>query len=314
MAIDGEERQGKLDQYAIAEELYEACYLVESQIVGQKDEEVCAWWARKNAFRHTFTASSLLQLSQDSGGQPLTIANLSGLSCGHQDFTLCSFLRKQGIPYKYVALEHPNSPYLQMPVFKDQVARHGIQIFFADLRELRVEELLVQTGNPDVILFTEIAEHLDHSTLLKAFQVMHTLLADRGHIILTTPNMDNLRYRLRHLIARPASHWGEGLNNMEAGLFGHIVYYGIPRLRHLLGDCGLEVSQSSTFNFPCCTPGNSALARLGERVGLAFTNGLIQAGKHLWRFPAAINATSTLGEVIYLEAKKGPRKEIPLAL
>ena len=76
---------------------------------------------------------------------------------------------EQGISHKYVELEHPNSPYIQMPLFKDEVARLGIEIIFADLRELRVEKLLVQIGNPDVILVTEIAEYLEHSTLLNAF-------------------------------------------------------------------------------------------------------------------------------------------------
>ena len=101
---------------------------------------------------------------------------------------------------------------------------------------------------------------------------------------------------------------------METGLFGHIVYYGNTGLRYLLGDCWLEVSHSTAFKFPFYTPGNSALARLGERIELTLTNGLIETGKHLWRFPAAMNATTILGEVIYLEARKGISKEIPFAL
>lgn len=314
MTMENGENLKDLDHQEIASLLYEASYLVESQIVGQKDEGVCTWWAKKNAFRHAFTAASLHQFAQTRAGRPITIFNLSGLSCGHQDFALCGFLRKLGIPFKYVALEHPSSPYLSMPVFKDQVELHGIQIIFADLRELRAEELVRQTGTPDVILFTEIAEHLEHSALLKAFQAMSTLLADDGFVVLTTPNMDYWRYRLRHLIGRPASHWGEGLDNMAFGLFGHIVYYGIPRLRHLLADCGLQVSKARTFNFPCCTPGQSALAGYRERIGIGVTNTLISAGEHLWRFPSLMEATRTLGEVIYLEARKGPRQEIPFAL
>jgi len=314
MTMESGGKQKDMDHHEIATSLYETSYLVESQIVGQKDEAVCDWWARKNAFRHAFTAASLLQFAQTRAGQPISIFNLSGLSCGHQDFALCGFLRHLGIPFKYVALEHPSSPYLSMPIFKDQVALHGIQIIFADLRELRAEELVSQTGTPDVILFTEIAEHLEHSALLKAFQAMSTLLADDGRVVLTTPNMDYWRYRLRHLVGKPPSHWGEGLDNMGFGLFGHIVYYGIPRLRHLLADCGLRVTHARTFNFPCCTPGQSTLAGYRERIALGVTNALISTGEHMWRFTALMEATRTLGEVIYLEAGKGTRQEIPFAL
>jgi len=298
----------------ISSALVENCRLVESQIVGQSDAAICDWWAHKNAFRHAYTAQSLMRSARARAGRPLRILNLSGLSCGHQDFSICTYLREQGVSFEWRAVEHPSSPHLGQTLFMELVQKCGIQILLLDSGQVQANVMRELAGDADVVVFTEIAEHLEHRQMLKSLNLVASLLKPDGNLILTTPNFDQLGFRLRHLIGRELDYWGDGHANMEAGIFGHITYYGVPRLRRLLADCGLAVHSTHTVDFPYPHPEASAVARLRHSLKLSLVRGAVALGEAAWRWPTLQGALKTLGELIVIEARLGDSKPVPFDL
>ena len=295
--------------------IYQICYDVEQKIAGQQDRELLQWWAEKNAFRHSLVLRSILRChAAGDSNEAFRVLNLSGMGIGHQDFSICQFLRDR-LPLHYYAVEHPNTPFRHVDFFASKVKELQVQIIFRDLKQLSGAEIRAQIGgDPDVILFTEIAEHLEHGTFLRSLQLIAELLPAHGMLLLSTPNADGLAHRLAHLLGRDRSHWGDGTENMEKGLFGHIVYYNIPRLGRLLRDVGLEIGQGITVNFPVVDPKLSVPTSWVERFKLGLSNGLIGIGEKCWRVPALKEAMNTLGELLYLEIRKGATHRIPFAL
>lgn len=236
------------------------------------------------------------------------------MGIGHQDFSICQFLKDRP-PFQYYAVEHPNTPFRDMEFFACKVSELQVQILFRDLKQLSAAEIRAEIGgDPDVILFTEIAEHLEQGTFLRCLQLIAELLPAHGRLLLSTPNADSLEHRLTHLLGRDRSHWADGTENMGKGLFGHIVYYNIPRLGRLLRDVGLEIGRGVTVNFPFVDPKLSPARRAIARCMLTFSDALIGVGEKCWRLPALKEAMSTAGEMLYLEIRKGTMQRIPFAL
>lgn len=163
-----------------AEGLYQTCREVELAIVGHPPE-LAAYWARSNSIRHSHTVRELVSLKR---GATLRVLNASGLSCGHQDFAISRFLRRLGISFEWTALESARSPYLEHPEFRRLVFETGVSIRHVDYSSL--SPLAFLKGEFDAILFTEIAEHLDHSAFLRSLSAFRPLLANEGRLIVTT--------------------------------------------------------------------------------------------------------------------------------
>lgn len=230
----------------IAANLYPVCYDVERHIVGH-DERDAIFWARSNAVRHAHTVRIIMA---QTPGKRISILNASGLSCGHQDFSLASYLRSQGVDFSWRSCESPQSPYLHNPVFMDHVKRLGIDLYLSDFASEK--EMYGAAGEVyDVVLFTEIAEHLDHSTFLKALRELRNKVAPGGVLVLTTPNLVSLLNRIRIFSGDADSgiFWGDGALNMANGLYGHIVAYDRRRLLRLLADAGFDQVSALTFNY-----------------------------------------------------------------
>jgi Methyltransferase domain len=236
----------------IANQIYDICYDVDKNIFGG-DEQYSHLWAKHNSFRYAHVIKKILEYSEKYQKKAINILNASGLSCGHQDFSINFYLRTkclENIALKsWVAYEHPNSKYLQHPLFQKYVENYSIDIKKYDLSSN--EQLDKVENYYDVIIFTEIAEHLEHSTFLNTLSQLFVKLHDRGIIIITTPNFACLRNRITLLVGDgDLYYWGDGSQNKDFGLYGHIAYYDINRLTRLLNDSGFNVVQSYTY-----TPG-----------------------------------------------------------
>jgi hypothetical protein len=303
------------DIHQLAAALFADCQLVEQQIVGQSHPALCEWWGRRNAFRHAFTTASLLRAASSRGPRPLDVINLSGLSCGHQDFAICGYMRRHDVALRWRAIEHPDSPHLRHPLFRQLVEENRIELVLLDHTHADAADAMARlSASADVVLFTEIAEHLEHRQLLKALDLARSALAPDGYVILTTPNFDQWRFRLRHLLGQELDHWGDGHANMDAGIFGHITYHGVPRLRRLLADSGLAVTGARTFDFPYPDPTAGAASRMMYATAYRCSKAAIRIGEKAWRLPRLQAATKTLGEMIYVEAKAADRQPVPFAL
>ena len=293
--------------------VYPICREVESQIVGQKDQQLCDYWGNKNALRATLTIEFIINQYKQID-KKLTILNLSGLSCGHQDFSISYYLKLNNVKVDIFTLEHPETPYRTDDNFQNRIKNSNINVIYADLRQLDLDIFEELWGKIDIILFTEIAEHLEHSVLLNCIKTIKKLLSPQGKLLITTPNLDCLKYRINHLLGQQVDYWGDGMSNLDSGLFGHIVYYNIPRLRRLLADNGLSISSCKTFNYPFNNLLDSSQNKIKTNLNRLVSNALIYIGEVTWRLPSIHNSCKTLGELIYIEAVHGEIKSIPLAL
>lgn len=228
----------------IAQSLVPLCEKVELAIVGQTDRRAARQWAEASARRHAHTVQAIQAFAKRTGKRSLRILNASGLACGHQDFATASALSRT-YDVAWTVYESPTSPYLKNPTLRALLRSFGMKLVLSDFTATKQ---LYGSGTYDVILFTEIAEHLEHSTFLRALDAMRARLAPDGILILTTPNAVTLGNRLSVLRGNgDIAYWGDGRANLKARLWGHIVYYDARRLRRLLADAGLAVRTSYTF-------------------------------------------------------------------
>lgn len=233
---------------SIANKLETTCYKVESEINGHSRIEARSW-AKSNSIRHARTVMDILEYSRQHSWKHLKILNASGISSGHQDFSIAKYLREdKNLEFDWISYESPRSEFLQHHLFEAMVKSLNIEL---RLSEFNADGLIYgkETGY-DIVLFTEIAEHLELSTFLKTLQVLNKKIKPGGYLILTTPNLLSFWNRRQILFGNgDFPFWGDGSANMEYGLYGHIVNYDIKRLKRILSDVGFQVITSYTFTY-----------------------------------------------------------------
>ncbi|MFP5268762.1 class I SAM-dependent methyltransferase [Coleofasciculus sp.] len=237
---------------ALENELYDLCYISPRKIAG-RDEKTSRNYAKVAAKRHAHTAKQILDYATARGISKLKILNASGLQSGHQNFSICSFLR-QRLEVEWVVFENPDNPFLQSPVMKEMLNELNINCQLSDFAK---EEHLYGDGFYDVVIFTEIAEHLEHNTFLRSLSAIHDRLKEDGIVILTTPNLASIVNRIKLLLGDDdLNYWGDDSEYFaHKHYWGHISYYGVNRLRRLLVTVGLDVVKSYTFDYRVNNPG-----------------------------------------------------------
>lgn len=233
---------------SIAKALFNTCLTVDRDITRLPDKEA-RLWAKSNALRHALTVKAILNNSDRKKKEGLKILNASGINCGHQDFSIMEYLKNHFEEHvDWTVFDSPNNKYLKEEKFQEMLESSGIDLQLSDFKN--ADTLYGNNDSKyDVILFTEIAEHLEHSTFLKCLKVMRSKLSDNGVIVITTPNMLSLANRMRFLFGRgDRMYYGEGNKNLDFGLFGHIVLYDLYRLKKLLRDSGFKPLEGYTFD------------------------------------------------------------------
>jgi len=235
-------------QCQLAQELEPVCFDVEKNIVNHNDHDARTW-AQANSLRHAMVLEEILNYCDLSNSNSMNILNASGLASGHMDFSIVSYLKKKAsIEYKWTAFESPESRFINHTTFRKYVSELNIRIRLSDFKN--AQDLYGPESDYDFAIFTEIAEHLDHSTILSAFSSLQKRLKREGYLYLTTPNVLSLWNRNQILIGNgDFPYWGDGYENFKKGLFGHIVNYDINRLSRLLRDFGFRIIKCGTFTF-----------------------------------------------------------------
>jgi hypothetical protein len=222
------------------------CFKVESSVALMSDRDA-GNWALSDSIRHSHTVRAILRHARQSGLSRLRILNASGLYHGDLDVSITSYLRKMGINYEWLSYESPESPFLKNPALIQYIDELNIKIQHVDYRN---EVNRPHSTKQDIIIFTEIAEHLDHSAFIKAIHSLREELDDNGILILATPNLLAIPNRVRVAIGYgDGPYFGDGFENLKAGLYGHVTNYDTHRLQRLLADARFEVVYAYTFNW-----------------------------------------------------------------
>ncbi|MCK4454168.1 hypothetical protein KAU51_02380 [Candidatus Parcubacteria bacterium] len=236
---------------SIANSIYETCFNVDRHITGYSEIDATLW-ARANAVRHAHTIRAILNYAYQNNKKTVKILNASGLGCGHQDFSIVSFLRNNtNIKPDWVAFDSPNSGFLTRDLFRKYIKDLKIKLEFSDFSKTdrpygEGEDLY------DIVIFTEIAEHLDHSTLLNLFAEIRNKIKKDGILIITTPNLVDVKNRIRILFGNgDGPYWGDTPQTTKnrKGFYGHIVNYDINRLKRLMHDIGYKINNAYTFTY-----------------------------------------------------------------
>ena len=145
------------------------------------------------------------------------------IGSGHGD--LITLLRAKGLVTQSAACDYTTA-LMKLPDVTVAIAN------------LNIEPLPFGDNSIDLITCTEVIEHLEHYR--QTLREMHRVLKPAGKLVLTTPNILNLKSRIRFLIFGFYNLFGP-LHTMESNLHstgGHINPVSSFYLSHSLIDAG----------------------------------------------------------------------------
>ncbi len=256
----------KRNNKKVAKIVFLNSYNIEKKIVLNNDTKA-RYWANANAKRNAILLYHIQKFINYNKKSPVNILNASGIAAGQVDFVIAEYLKNTSkFAYNWHAIDSPNNSYLTNSVFKEKVKDLSVTLKLIDFNKpYKLNDLYANKF--DIILFTEIAEHLDFSSFLNLLLQISQLLSNDGILIFTTPNLLSLGFRIKMLFGSTSGiFWGDGIENLKQGLFGHITSYDIGRLKYLLNEVGLEVSKSFTFDYAYKTGVINFLTRILKKI------------------------------------------------
>lgn len=254
----------------IASSIYNVCYKVEKEIT-MHNETKARMWASANSLRHSHTIMAIINYFKNTRTKFLNILNASGLANGHQDFSIVYHLKNyMNINLNWVVYDSPENPYLNNPTLQKLLKRYNINLKLKDFSS--AVNPYDERNAYDIILFTEIAEHLEHSTFLKCLEGIRNSLKSNGIVIFTSPNLLYAPHRIKFLLGNGDFYWGDGTENYLKGLYGHIVLYDINRLKRLFKDVGFSINTFYTFSYTKLVNRSSMLSTIKYYIKVILSN------------------------------------------
>lgn len=283
------------DTKKISKIIFDKCYLVDKNIVGLSDEDARSW-AKVNSVRHACCINEILNYSRRTGKKKLSILNASGIACGHQDFSIMFYLDNfSDLDISWTVFDSPKNPFLENFHFKEGICESRIDLRLVDFKK---EENVFGTGLFDLVIFSEIAEHLDHSVLLSSLGGIRKVINEDGRLFFTTPNLTSIINRVRIFCGNGDEvYFGDGTENLSKGLYGHVAIYDHNRLRRILMDVGFEIEKNTTYNFGL----GPDEKKLSNRILFKFVKLICQIVKNA-------------GKTHFIIAKKAIPKKIPFRI
>jgi len=279
----------RLSVKSIAQAIEDIDYDIELN-VGKISVQKAKYWSKANAFRHAHTIFYLKIFITKNKLSEINITNSSGIS--HQDICICYFLKNiLKIKYKYIVYESPDNPLIRDKYLLQYLKDLNIKINHVNFNKF--DNPFENQQENDIILFSEIIEHLDHSVLLNTLQNLKSLLKSNGELIITTPNLLSLINRIRILFGNgDGPYWGDGIENFKKGLYGHIALFDLKRLERILSDAGFDIVMKYTFSSCVYTSNNKLLKKLIYQIVSIFSRiGIKNLGETMF-VTAKISATT----------------------
>jgi len=177
----------------------------------------------------------------------INVLNMSGLLYGKPDPVLYDLLvqRFPRLEITWTVIDHPESATLKDTTIRRWIDQRGIQTIAQDFRA----EGTVPEGQADVVICTEILEHLDYSNTIRLLRNCRAALRPGGMVLLTTPNATYVLHRIMFALGQwDFLHHMDTPEDVDRGLLGHIMYYDGKRLSRLLAHLDFTSIRSTTFN------------------------------------------------------------------
>jgi SAM-dependent methyltransferase len=176
------------------------------------------------------------------------LLNLSGMNEGKPDLVLFDLIKANHpcLNIKWTVIDHPASL-----TFTDlRISRWARERDFECIRhDYRNGPLPVVNPKADIVLCTEILEHLDYSVGLALLRLGKEALRPGGMLIISTPNPVYLGYRILFALGKwDFLHHMDEPEHVEQGVTGHTIYYDSRRLSRLLHKLDFVNVNTTTFN------------------------------------------------------------------
>jgi SAM-dependent methyltransferase len=137
------------------------------------------------------------------------------------------------------ALEHPSRQTLTNPDFIREMDARKIEIVRADL----LKKLPLASEAFDLVIFSEVLEHLSPTDVKKVMDELTRLVKRNGQMIITTPNVATLDNRWRGLRGVSIQPFPIELDADGDATFGHMRIYTLAELKKLCGLYKLKISK-----------------------------------------------------------------------
>lgn len=204
-------------------------------------------WNSGHGHRNFFVLNEIIRHVDSRGLARLCVLNLSGMNEGKPDLVLYDLV-KAGRPHldiKWVIVDHPASL-----TFTDRhIARWAAERDFECLAHDHRNGSPTAESAADIVLCTEILEHLDYSVGIALLRHCQKALRPGGTLIVTTPNAVYLGYRVLFALGKwDFLHHMDEPECVDRGLTGHTIYYDGQRLSRLLRNLGFVNIAVTTFN------------------------------------------------------------------
>ena len=178
----------------------------------------------------------------------LDVINLSGLNEGKPDTVLFDLLKdhRPDLNIKWTIVDHPASLTFTDPCIGGWAKQRGFECIGHDYRNGPPP---VGDEAADIVLCTEILEHLDYSVGIALLRSAKKVLRPGGLLIITTPNPLYLGYRILFALGKwDFLHQMDEPEHVDQGVTGHTIYYDGQRLGRLLDKLGFVNVKTATFN------------------------------------------------------------------
>lgn len=206
------------------------------------------YWNLSHGPRLYYVLKAILKYVEERKPDHLSVLNMSGLNEGKPDpvlFDLLTMNYDRG-NVSWSVVDHPESLTFTDPIVRQWTEERGIRCIPRDHRQ-RVE--LPDMPPADIVLCTEIIEHLDYSDMIALMRSCRAALKPGGILICTTPNILFLGYRVLFALGRWDSlHHNDEPDRVAQGLTGHTIYYDAKRLTRLLKLLNYSDIAATTFN------------------------------------------------------------------
>jgi SAM-dependent methyltransferase len=207
-----------------------------------------AQWNHGHGPRNYYVAEAILEYVNRLGIRHLDVLNLSGTNEGKPDPVLYDLLKRQFSmgTLSWTIVDHPRSLTFSDPHIRNWMAARSISCIAHDHRD---GDAVIPQATADVVLCTEIVEHLDYSVAIRLLRLCRRSMKPGGLLILTTPNAVYLGYRVLFALGQwDFLHHNDDPAHVDAGVVGHTIYYDGRRLTRLLRALEFVDVRASTFN------------------------------------------------------------------
>jgi predicted SAM-dependent methyltransferase len=201
---------------------------IESRFANRRMDDAASTYLHCHSKRYARLTALVKELAQTFLETRIRIADI-----GPSFFTELLFQQFPHAEVVAVGYRHEESRGGHLP---EAVDLHRIEFHHFDLNDSRLQEQWITVSPCHIVILAEVIEHL-HIAPTSMLEFLKTMLADRGYLIVQTPNAASLVKRISLLSGRnPYEMIRENNENP-----GHFHEYTKRELLDLARACGFEV-------------------------------------------------------------------------